>query len=80
MEIIFAVGHENQIAILEHPECTPWNEPEINFLYDEIEKGCPTIQEKDLNQGVYRGDFSVLGGLIAIWIIKRRWEREFVCN
>lgn len=78
IEIIFAVGHENKIAVIHHPEGNFWNAAEIDLLYDEIEKGCPIIQKKELSQGIYRGEFST-SGLSDLWVIRHQWRKELAC-
>jgi len=77
MEIVFAVGYENKVAVLNHPECNCWNETEIDQLYDEIEKGCPLIQEKNLSEGLYRGEFSS-SGVKDLWLFRSGHFRKMM--
>ena len=58
ISIIFAVGCENHVSVLSHPDRDFNNGPEIEALYTEIEAGCPRIRNYNLYPGVFRAGFS----------------------
>lgn len=58
ISIVFAVGYENQVSVLDFPDRTPSNNADIVALYKEIEAGCPSIRNHNLIKGVFKADFS----------------------
>ncbi len=63
ISIDFAVGLEDQVAVMTHPDRTLTNDSEVDALYHEIEEGCPRIKELSLIEGVYRCNFHPKEGL-----------------
>lgn len=55
--IIFAVGCENQVSILNHPDRDFKNNDDIDALYKEIEAGCPRIRNYNLYPGIFQAGF-----------------------
>jgi hypothetical protein len=59
MQIVFAMGMEKKVSVLQHQPWSPENHPELEALYEEIEKGCPVLLREKLAEGViYQGEFA----------------------
>ena len=56
--ITFAVGYENQVSILSHPDRNFRNNEAVDALYKEIEAGCPSIRNYNLYNGIFQAKFS----------------------
>lgn len=71
MDIIFAVGQEEKIAVIEHPEWTTSNDKAYCRLYEEICAGCPAISKHKLRAGIYRAEYSPLSGIDGIRALRK---------